>query len=60
MESNLILNINYHISEPDKANLPYKLRSIVESVIENRLIPNDDYYEVLFDKSISILSLIHI
>ena len=57
MESNLILNINYHISESDKANLPYKLRSIVESIIENRLIPNDDYYEVLFDKSISINDL---
>ena len=57
MESNLILNIDYHITESDKANLPYQLRSLTEGVIENRLISNDDFYKVLFDKYISINDL---
>ena len=57
MESNLNLNIDYNISESEKANMPYRLRNITEMIIENRLIPHDDLYEILLDKNISLNDL---
>ena len=57
MEPNLNLNIDYHISESEKANMPYRLRDITEKVIENQVIPHDDLYEILFDKYIPIRDL---
>ena len=54
MGSNLNLNIDYDISGAEKSNIPYQLRKITEKIIENRVIPDNELYEIFFDKYITI------
>ncbi len=57
MGSNLNLNIDYDISGAEKSNIPYQLRKITEKIIENRVIPDNELYEIFFDKYITIKDL---